>query len=40
MGIQSIWVDRDRTGEDPAAATLRIENSSSLPDAVRRMALP
>ncbi len=37
MGIARVWVDRDRTGEDPAAATDRIENLAALPDAIRRL---
>jgi 2-haloacid dehalogenase len=38
MGIARIWVDRDRTGEDPAAATLRLDALAELPDAVRKIA--
>jgi 2-haloacid dehalogenase len=36
MGIRRIWVDRDRTGDDAAAATLRIDDIGSLPAAVER----
>jgi 2-haloacid dehalogenase len=38
MDIACVWVDRDRTGEDPAAATLRIGALDELPDAVRKIA--
>lgn len=34
LGIRRIWVDRDRTGDDASAATLRIENAEQLPAAV------
>ncbi|HEY0945680.1 MAG TPA: HAD family hydrolase [Opitutaceae bacterium] len=34
LGIRRIWVDRDRTGDDESAATLRIENAAQLPAAV------
>lgn len=37
MGIARIWVDRDRTGEAPAAATVRIESLAELPETVRRV---
>jgi 2-haloacid dehalogenase len=37
MDIARIWVDRDRTGEDPAAATARIESLVDLPETVRRV---
>ena len=36
MGIRRIWVDRDRTADDAAAATLRIEDVQALPAAVER----
>jgi 2-haloacid dehalogenase len=38
MGIARIWVDRDCTGEDPAAATLRIGSLAELPAAVTKCA--
>jgi 2-haloacid dehalogenase len=38
MGLPRIWVDRDRTGHDPAAASLRIECLAELPAAVARLA--
>lgn len=34
MDIARIWVDRDRTGENPAAATARIESLADLPAVV------
>jgi 2-haloacid dehalogenase len=37
MGIRRIWVDRDRTGDDPTAATLRIDDVRGLPSAVERV---
>jgi 2-haloacid dehalogenase len=37
MGLPRIWVDRDRTGHDPAAASLRIESLAELPAAVARL---
>ncbi len=38
MGVRCIWVDRDRTGDDPTAATVRIESAADLPGAVVRVA--
>lgn len=37
MGIACIWVDRDRTGENPAAATARIDSLAELPATVQRL---
>jgi 2-haloacid dehalogenase len=37
MGVPRIWVDRDRTGEDPSAATARIENLAALPATVAQL---
>jgi 2-haloacid dehalogenase len=37
MSIARIWVDRDRTGEDPATATARIESMAELPATVARI---
>ncbi|MPZ16649.1 MAG: HAD hydrolase-like protein [Luteitalea sp.] len=34
MDVRRIWVDRDRTGDDPTAATLRLEDVRALPEAV------
>lgn len=35
MGIPRIWVDRDRTGDDPSIATRVVPNLQSLPAIVR-----
>lgn len=37
MDVARIWVDRDRTGENPAAATERIENLAALPETIRHL---
>ncbi|MBI2518406.1 MAG: HAD hydrolase-like protein [Opitutae bacterium] len=37
LGIRRIWIDRDNTGENPAAATLRITSVAELPGAVARI---
>lgn len=37
MGIARVWVDRDRTGEDPAAASARIDSLAALPATVQRL---
>lgn len=37
MDIARIWVDRDRTGENPAATTARIESLTQLPATVARL---
>jgi 2-haloacid dehalogenase len=37
LGLRRIWVDRDRTGEDPSTATLRIESAAELPAAVKKL---
>ena len=37
MGVRCIWVDRDKTGEDPSAATMRIANAAELPAALARV---
>jgi len=34
LGLPRIWLDRDRTGEDPAAATRRIHDATVLPATV------
>jgi 2-haloacid dehalogenase len=39
MGVRCIWLDRDRTGEDPTMASMRIESAAALQDAVRQLAL-
>ena len=38
LGIPRIWLDRDNTGEDPGAASLRVTSAQEVPDAVRRLA--
>jgi len=37
LGLKCIWVDRDRTGEDPGGASLRLPNASGLVEAVSRL---
>jgi 2-haloacid dehalogenase len=37
LGIQRIWLDRDHTGEDPSAASLRMVSAKGLPAAVRQL---
>jgi 2-haloacid dehalogenase len=37
LGLRSIWLDRDRTGEDPGAASICIESASELPTAVQQL---
>jgi len=37
LGIQSVWVDREQTGEDPSYASLCIRDASQLCDAVKRL---
>jgi 2-haloacid dehalogenase len=37
LGIRSIWLDRDRTGHNPAAATARIENADQLPAVIKHL---
>ncbi len=34
LGIARVWVDRDRTGHDPAIASRRVLDMASLPEAV------
>lgn len=38
MDVARIWVDRDRTGDDPAVATAQIESLAELPATVTRIA--
>ncbi len=38
FGIARIWFDRDRTGDDPSAATRRVETAEEVPAAVARIA--
>jgi 2-haloacid dehalogenase len=37
FGTKRIWVDRDRTGEDPGAATMRLPDARGLVEAVKRL---
>lgn len=37
LGIRRIWLDRDRTGEDPAAANARVLSAGEVCDAVARL---
>ena len=38
LGLRRIWVDRDRTGEDPATATLHLACVAELPSSVEQLA--
>jgi 2-haloacid dehalogenase len=40
LGIPRIWLDRDDTGEDPGAASVRVRGAASVADAVRRLSRP
>ncbi|SPE59220.1 hypothetical protein SBV1_3030018 [Verrucomicrobia bacterium] len=40
LGIKCIWLDRDGTGEDLSAASLRITSAADLPNAVRQLLSP
>jgi 2-haloacid dehalogenase len=35
FGLKCLWIDRDRTGEDPAGATARLTGAEGLVEAVR-----
>jgi 2-haloacid dehalogenase len=37
FGIRRIWLDRDRTGEDAAAASLRLTSAKGLADAIAQI---
>jgi 2-haloacid dehalogenase len=37
MGIPRIWIDRDRTGDEPAIATSVLPNLEDLPTVIRRV---
>lgn len=37
MGIRCVWVDRDNTGEYPAAATERITGLAELPETISKL---
>ena len=36
LGIPRIWLDRDDTGEDPAAASARVRSATQVADAIAR----
>src|SRR4051794_24719137 len=40
LGLPTVWVDRLGSGEDPARATVRIEDLRGLPEAVERAGAP
>jgi 2-haloacid dehalogenase len=37
LGIRRVWLDRDRTGEDPASASAYVRSARDVPDAVIRL---
>jgi 2-haloacid dehalogenase len=37
IGIRSVWLDRDRTGEDPASASAYVHAGADVPAAVEKM---
>jgi 2-haloacid dehalogenase len=37
LGVKRVWIDRDRTGEDPAAADIWLPNAVGLAGQVRRL---
>ena len=37
LGIRSVWLDRDNTGDDPAAATMRVRSALDVPAAIARL---
>jgi len=37
LGLPRVWVDRDRTGDDPAAASRRIPDATALADTVSEL---
>jgi len=40
LGIKRIWIDRDRSGHDPAAATRVLPDVADLPRTVREISGP
>jgi 2-haloacid dehalogenase len=40
LGIKRVWVDRDRTGQDPQGASAWLPDASGLVEAVRRLMRP
>ena len=37
LGVRRVWLDRDRTGEDPASASVYVQSAAEVPDAVARL---
>lgn len=37
LSIRCVWLDRDRTGEDPASASAYVRSARDVPEAVRRL---
>lgn len=37
LSLNCIWIDRDRTGQDPAGASARLDNAVNLVETVRRL---
>lgn len=37
LGIRSVWLDREDTGEDPAAATVRVQSAREVARAIARL---
>jgi len=37
LGIRSVWLDRDDTGEDPGVATTRVRSALDVPRAIARL---
>lgn len=37
LGIRSVWLDRDDTGEDPGTATVRVRSALDVPRAVAKL---
>jgi 2-haloacid dehalogenase len=37
LGLPRVWLDRDRTGQDPATASEYVQTAAAVPDAVARL---
>ena len=37
LDLHCVWLDRDRTGEDPASASAYMQSAAGVPDAVERL---
>jgi 2-haloacid dehalogenase len=37
FGVRTVWLDRDNTGEDPAAASAHVTSASEVTAAIRRL---